>query len=173
MSQAIFFQGTQMFPDAAGMPVSGINVGACQGTAFYPATVGTLLVAFKLPDTITLDTGLTFDLLMADDPLNARPGAKALFGVTAGPIVPGTSTFDDASETSPLAGSTEVTFTVTTPSAAGVLLVMTPTVMTDDLGSLEGGDWCMVRVRRLGTDVSDQHHGRIVLLGVDVSDAMP
>lgn len=165
----LHLQGKDLQPTGS-PPAAGIAVGLGSGVAFAPLQTSETIYSALVASNVTLGTGLTFQLLVADDVNNPGPGLVGAFGITVGPITSGTSTYDENSTTGPLVSCTEVTGTVTMPSTPGVVKALSIAVPVADMNSLATNGWCLIRVRRLGASSSDTHRGRIVLLAVDVKD---
>jgi hypothetical protein len=150
-----------------GSPYGYVPVGEGKGTGLWKNAASGVIAWFRVPETVTLGTGLTVSILLADDVQYPGAGLKPYIGVTVGPIVSGTTTLDEGAA-GPFAGSTEVAAQVTMPATSGVLVVASFALPNADLNSLAAGSWAAIRVRRLGTNASDTHPGRVVLLGAQV-----
>ena len=169
VSPAVVTSGSQGAPGGGiDDPYGFVAAGVGKGITFPAKQTGSVYFPVRIPNSAALGTGLTFSLLLQDDVLNASAGKVAVFGATVGPITSGTSTFDENATTGPLVSCTEVTATVTMPSTAGVLINLAIAVPIADMNSLAAGGWAMVRLRRLGTNSSETHVGRVLLLGFDV-----
>ena len=148
-----------------------ISVGSVLGVGFPAKTTATLLEVCRINSAVTFTTGLKVDLMVSDDVRSpGQVGQTAVFGVTIGPT--STSTTLDETASGALASSTEVTgtYTVTAASAAGKPVVVTISLPAADLNSLAAGSWCLVRIRRLGANASDNHQGQVVLLAIESYD---
>ena len=156
---------------ASGSPAPAVQVGVASGMGFYPGQVGAALTTLQLDDALDLSSGLNVTLMIACDPLNAAPGTDVVIGVAMGKVDSGTSTGSPTGPGSPLAGSTEVVQVITMPDQSGVLATSTLTLTAEDIGDLAAGDYAMIQVRRLGNDGRDTNSRRVVLLGIDVSEA--
>jgi hypothetical protein len=160
-----------LFSESLNTPAERIPVNLGLGFAYGPHQVSAAVTIFRVPDSVTLSTGLTCELMVSDDPINPDPGKTGVFGVTVGPFTSGVSqVIDTEAPDSPLDGSAEVVATVTLSPTIGVLSIFTINVPTAAMNGLAPGDWCMLRVRRLATDQRDSHGRRIVLLNVDTRD---
>lgn len=157
----------------AAQPYAQTFVGLGAGIGFNPKTVGSAISPpLRLSNSATLTTGLQVQVVFADNPAdpNADPGAVGYFDFTIGPITSGTSTLDGTTTADALHGSTAVTASLTTASTAGVLKTATVSIPSADLNSLAAGGWFVLRIRRQGTNASDTHTGRVIILGYDVID---
>lgn len=107
----------------------------------------------------TLTTGLTFDLMVTDDGSDATDLGKAVvLGVTVKKLVSGTDTLDIGTD-----AATEATTTITLDATSGQ--VVTGSVAITSLDSITAGDWMLIRIRRVGSHVSDTANGPAVLVG--------
>lgn len=165
------FNAADVIAETAGGPTGGMNqlnnptpVGLGMGAGFGPKQTSTCLGLFRVQNAALLATGLTVELVLADDVNNPGAGKNAVFGVTIGPITSGTSTFDE----SVLTSATEVTATVTMPATPGVMVIQAIALPVADLHGLAAGNTALVRIRRLGSNSSDTHPGRVVMLNADV-----
>ena len=111
-----------------------------------------------------LSTGLTFQLLLVDDPNNSSVGKVAKFGVTAKKLA---STTDDLTQTG---AGTENTGTATMNATSGIVTALSIALTTANADSPSAGDLVLIRVRRLGTDAADTHTGVVLVVGLTVSD---
>src|SRR6185503_17539715 len=145
-----------------GDPFGTVQVGNLRGIGFRPKVVGSVYYAVRLPTAVAVGTGLSFQLLLADDPNNASAGKVCKFGVTVSPLTSDTSTLDDTT----LASSTEDSASITMPSTANAVHVATITQVVAHENSLAAGNWALVRIRRLGSNSAETHTGTVVLLGV-------
>lgn len=111
-----------------------------------------------------LSTGLTFQLLLVDDPNNSDAGKVARFGVTVKKIASGT---DDLTATG---AGTETAGNATMPSTAGVGVVLSLAVTTANADAPSAGDLLLVRIRRIASNAADTHKGVVLVAQVTVSD---
>lgn len=111
-----------------------------------------------------LSTGLTFQLLLVDDPNNSDPGRVARFGVTVKKITGGT---DDLTATG---AGTETAGNATMNATAGVTTALSLAVTTANADSLAAGDLILVRIRRIASNAADTHRGVVLVTQVTVSD---
>ena len=168
------FNPSQGFAENLGLP-SGTaknpfsqlrNCGLGAGSVMPPGQVSSILFLGRVPNTVTLATGLTINLMIADDPLN-HPGGGGLvvqLGVTAAPITSGTTTFDETV----FGSSTEVTSNVTMPSTPGAIKAVDIALPIADMNSLAAGGYYMLRVRRIGTATADTDTNSVLHLNTDV-----
>lgn len=111
-----------------------------------------------------LSTGLTFQILLVDEPNNSDPGKVVRLGVTVKKIASGT---DDLTQTG---AGTEGAVNVTMPSTSGVAIVGSVAITTSNADSPSAGDLLLVRVRRIGSNAADTHKGVVCVAQVTVSD---
>jgi hypothetical protein len=153
----------------------GVPVGRYSGVGFNAKTDSGVDWIFRLPATAGLSTGVTLNLLFADDPLNPDPGKVARFGVTCGEFAGTTYIPIDPTATGADVG-TETTSDVDLPPdtnrpTLGKGRNVSVAITTANLGaSVAAGDWVRLRLRRIGTHANDTHRGRVVFLGGDVRD---
>ena len=111
-----------------------------------------------------LSTGLTFQVLLVDDPNNSDPGKVARFGVTVKKLASGT---DDLTQTG---AGTETAGNATMNATSGVVTALSLAVTTANADSPSAGDLLLVRIRRIGSNAADTHRGVPLVLQVTVSD---
>lgn len=111
-----------------------------------------------------LSTGLTFQLLLVDDPSNSDPGKVVRLGVTVKKLA---STTDDLTSTGV---GTETVGTATMNATSGVVTALSLAVTTANADAPSAGDLLLVRIRRTGTNASDTHKGVVLVAQVTVSD---
>jgi hypothetical protein len=121
---------------------------------------------FRIPANLTMGTGLTFKLYVTDDGKNAADVGKKLYlGVTVKRLVADETTDVDAS------AGTEQLVSITMSSTAGGIAIGSLAIASANLDSAVVGDMVMIRLRRKGTDgTNDTCPGRGVLIGVDVQN---
>jgi hypothetical protein len=56
------------------------------------------------------------------------------------------------------------------PATAGVIVTAAVAIVVANMDGIAASDWCLTRVRRIGTAAQDTHRGRVVLLNMDVRD---
>ena len=111
-----------------------------------------------------LTTGITLQFTLVDDPGNPGAGLGVVIGATAKRIT-GSGDFTQTS------ASTEVTATVTMPATSGQMVTGTIAITKAAISaSLAAGDTIIVLIRRIGTNASDTHTGRVLLTGLTVQD---
>lgn len=107
-------------------------------------------------------TGLTFGLLLVDDPGNTGAGLVVRVGITVKKIVSGTDTLTFTG------ADTETEASVTMDATTGE--VVAAAVACTAIDSLAASSWYLVRVRRLGIASTDTHLGRVICIGAEVRD---
>ena len=146
-----------------------IRVGlAVKGIAFPAKEDTSVDFVARIPTLYTATTGITFNLLLAEDQHNPGGATVARFAVTVKLLTSTTDVLDwtvagtqtVASVTPPATGTTQ----------ASVVTLAIP-IVAANLDSVVADSWCAIRVQRLGhSDAADANPGRLVLLMVDVRD---
>lgn len=153
-------------PTGNGNPVQNVGVGAVVGVGFNKQQTSGICWLWRVPTQAALATGLTFSLIVADDPNNADPGKVVRFSIIIGPVATGTL----VDEATALASSNETGGSVTMNATSGKNTIASIAVVNADMNSLAVGNWALIRLRRLGTNSADTHRGRAVLLNATVYD---
>jgi hypothetical protein len=143
------------------IPVGTLGV---KGIGFPPLVDSGAAAIFRVPTLYTATTGVTVNLLLADDPLNADAGKVSRWAATVKLLTSGTDMLDWTA-----AGT--VTAASFTAPAANVVKTLAIAIVAANIDSVVADSWCAIRIQRLGgSDALDVHKGRIVLLAVDVRD---
>jgi hypothetical protein len=153
-----------------GGPYSGrssLAVGCGAGVSLEPGKTTSVYAGVRIPEAAALATGITADLAVGMPAGTISIPKAVVLGITIGPVTSGTSTFDEDGSTGPLAGSTEVTATITLV-ANPVIVVQAFAIVIAKLNSLAAGGHALVRIRRLGTNAADTFTGPVVLLWGDL-----
>lgn len=144
-------------------------VGNVKGVSFADGATGAVEAVVRLPSTASLGTGLTYKLLLGvDDNNNTPPGGTVKMGVNIALL--GGSSYNTADTTNV---GTEATGTLALPTTfgSGKTADLSIAQTAANVGTGVAADkYCVVRVRRLGTDSSDTYTGHVVLLGVTILD---
>jgi hypothetical protein len=122
---------------------------------------------FRIPANLTMGTGLTFKVYLTDDGKNSLDlGAKCYVGITTKRMAA------DATVNVDSGGGTETLASVTLSSTSGGIAIGSIAIVTANLGtSVVVGDLLLVRIRRKGTDATnDTAPGRVILLGIEVQN---
>lgn len=124
---------------------------------------------FRLANSATLATGLTFNLILSL-PVNAKnadiTGSKAYFDITVAGLTSGTSLVDDSVFSSYNPTSAQITM----PTVAGTVVSqdIAVTASGNAINGLSPGGVGMIRVRRNGSSALDTNIGDVLLLSMDV-----
>jgi hypothetical protein len=122
--------------------------------------------SFRIPANLTMGTGLTFKVYVTDDRANSVDvGTKVYVGIVVKRLS-ADETFDiDAS------AGTEVLASITLSSTAGGIAIGSIAIVNASLDSAVVGDLVLMRIRRKGTDATnDTCPGRVVLMRVEVQN---
>lgn len=151
-----------------GPPYSLATDGYSRAVAFGPNVNSGVYAVRRMPATYSDSTGITFNLLVSDDPLNPAVSKNARFGVSIAPV--GGAGAYYPFDTTNL--GTEQKGTVTLASTSGQAAVpLTITVAKAVMGGVASGKFFMLRVRRLGTDALDTATaGRVLLHNVTITE---
>jgi hypothetical protein len=129
------------------------------------ATEGYTAVS-RIPGSLTVGTGLTFEAMIVDDGVNSADLGKVVrLGITVKKLVGGT---DDGDLDS--GAATEATADVTLDATTGQVVIGSIAIANAALDSVGAGDAFAVRLRRIGTHANDTCQGRVVLLGLQVKN---
>jgi hypothetical protein len=122
--------------------------------------------AFRIPANLTMGTGLTFKIYLTDDGTSAVDlGKKVYIGITAKRIINDETVDIDAG------GATEAVLSITLSTTSGGVAIGSMAIAAAALDSLAVGELALIRIRRKGTDATnDTCPGRAVLLGVEVQN---
>ena len=124
------------------------------------------LAAFRIPDNLTMGTGLTFKIYLTDDGQNSADLGKVVqVGVTVKDLT--TSAATNSIDT---AGGTEETVNITLSSTSQAVGIGSLAITTANMTSPNVGDLVLIRVRRIGTATADTCLGRAILLRVEVQN---
>jgi hypothetical protein len=129
-----------------------------RGSYGYTAT-------FRIPANLTLATGLTFKVYLTDDGANARDlGSIVVIGLTIKRLAANANLDVDS-------GAAEVTANATLSSTPGGVSIPSIAIANAALpASTAVGDLLLMRIRRVGSSVSDTAPGRAVLHRVEVQN---
>jgi len=124
------------------------------------------IASFRIPANITMGTGLTFKIYLSDDGVFAADlGLKVEVGVTVKRLAADETTDID------MAAGTEQLVAVTLSSTAGGVAIGSLAIASANLDSAAVGDLVMIRVRRKGTDTTnDTAQGRAILWRIEVQN---
>lgn len=109
-------------------------------------------------------TGLTFGLLLVDDPNNTDAGKVVRIGISGKLLVSGT---DDLTTTG---FSAETATNITMASTSGVVTLSSVAIANAALDTPAASAHMLIRIRRIGSNAGDTHQGKVLLLGVSVRD---
>jgi hypothetical protein len=120
----------------------------------------------RIPANLTMGTGLTFKFYLTDDGSNANdPGKKCYIGVTVKRMA-ADETFDVDT-----GAGTEQLVSVTLSSTAGGVAIGSLAIANANLDSAAVGDLVLIRIRRKGTDTTnDTCQGRVILMGAEIQN---
>jgi hypothetical protein len=152
------------FAESGGNPAPQIPVGLCSGLGFNKSQDSGAVWVTRLPATASLATGASMVLMLADDVNNPDPGKVVRMAVTYKKLATGTDVLDVSG------AGTETTVDVTMPATAGVIVTAAVAIVVANMDGIAASDWCLTRVRRIGTAAQDTHRGRVVLLNMDARD---
>lgn len=152
------------FGEVGGNPAPNIPVGLASGLGYNARQDSGAIWVTRLPALASLATGASMVLMLADDVNNPDPGKVARFAVTFKKLATGTDVIDTSG------AGTETAVDVTMPSTAGVVVTAAVAIVVGNMDGLAASDWCLTRVRRIGTHANDTHRGRVVLLNMDCRD---
>lgn len=148
-------------------PVTDVKLrqsGAVLGFPLPDADTGFYFMSRVPTNGTPVSTGLTFQILLVDDPSNSDPGKVVRLGVTVKKIA---STTDDLTATG---AGTEAVGTATMNATTGIVTALSIAVTTSNADSIAAGDLIEVRIRRTGSNASDTHKGVVLVAQVTVSD---
>lgn len=111
-----------------------------------------------------LPTGLTFGLILVDDPNNTGAGLVIRVGITVKLLATGTDTLTFTG------AATETEASITMDATTGEYTLSSVAIANAALDSLAASSVYLVRIRRIGTAATDTHTGTVLLLGVTVRD---
>lgn len=161
------------FPGVGGHPTFPVSQNLGKGLAFgvnlpqpFLAVPETAYACFWVPAVAGLATGLTTELLLADDPFNPGPGLLATFDVSYALVVSGTTLEADASFTGTV---DSVQVTMPTGTTGKLKTAVITTILAHIAGTAAVNTWMIVRLRRKPA-ASDTHLGRIIVRQVTVID---
>lgn len=122
--------------------------------------------AFRIPANLTMGTGLTFKIYLTDDGASATDlGKKVYVGITPKRII------NDETVDIDTGGAAEALVSITLSTTTLGVAIGSLAIANAALDSLAVGELALIRVRRKGTDTTnDTCPGRAVLLGVEVQN---
>lgn len=168
-----FFRETSVgyMPESFAVPIGVTSVaaggspgGSIRGVGFNKFTNASVnqeyyQVMFEIPANLTIATGITVKLRIADDGKDANDLGKVVkLGITA-------FNMDSASFKADLsaASGAEQTGTATLSSTSLIPVTLSIAIANAQLSSAGAGNAVLLRIRRLGADASDTCNGRVVV----------
>lgn len=134
------------------------TVGAVAGLRIPKGDIQGFTAVVYVAHNLTIATGFTFGLSVADDGTDADDLGKVVrFGISVKRLVSGT---DNLTLTG---AATEQTVDVTLDATAGEVVNSTLAIANANLDSVATGDLALIRVRRIGTASQDTCRGAVVL----------
>ncbi len=152
---------------AGGTDLAVLTNGVYRGASFAPLVTQSILAVKRLPATAVGATGYTFKLMLAGDPNNSPDTGKVVVMDVAIGLACSSGAFG-APDTSVLGTANSGTLTLAT--TVGYAKEVSIAVTAAAAGSAASNAWALIRIRRLGGNVSDTCKGRVMLLGAAVTD---
>ena len=159
----------EFYPDVPGPALPPFNLvenGLATCIAFPPKITSGITAVKRLSDTASLSTGATVKLLIADDPANSSGQQYVKLGVSFGKLAASPNYYQPTSTNV----GTETTAKILLPATAGQTLEVSIAVVVANMLGCAANCWSTIRVRRLGADSDETAPGRLLLLGVIVTD---
>jgi hypothetical protein len=120
----------------------------------------------NIPGSLTVSTGLTLKIALVDDGTSAHDLGKVVrVGITPRRVVSGADKLDLDAD-----AATETTADVTLDATTGEVVIGTITIANAALDSTVVNNMFALRVRRIGSHANDTCQGRVVFLGLVVSN---
>lgn len=159
-----------------GFPAHYISQGnefpiAILGYVMRPGNITEFYGFVKIDSSISLATGLTFELLYCLPGSSGQAdvsGTQVYMGVAVGKVTSGTTTFNDITS---LTGTEVLAQSGALPTTLWTLVKQTIAVPVANMLGLATGDTAIIRVRRKGDDLNnDTNTGDILLVNVAAWD---